>query len=443
MSSRVLRSIIVGGLALAIGVGGMLILFSLRKAPAEASAVVEERSIHVTAIEAVPEDIVVRISGYGEVRPVRSVEIASELSGSVIEVNPNLIVGGQVKKGDVLFAIDARVYETELTEIEAQLARWNTTLRRLRTEKANDESRLKTLKRSRDLAQKKYERTEALFEQTIGNRTEMEEAEEHYNDTLDRVEQLAREVSIYPILIEETEHSLSAEKARRDRATINVEQTKVRAPFDARVTTVGVEEGHFASMGVPVVTLADDSSLEIAVKLDAKDARDWLRFDELAENEHTAWFAGLSRVACQVRWVEEDNGATWGGTLHRVEEFDADTRSLTVTIRVDGDVACRSESGLPLVSGMFCEVTIPGRMLHDVYRLPQWAVGVDGSAFLAKEERLQPLPVEIRHTDGETIFVSGDIQPGDTIVTTRLINPMANTLLNVVFENDSPQPTTD
>ena len=444
MKGMVVRSLVFGGLVLGAGIGGMLILLSVRKAPAEASGATEERSIRVDGARAIPEDVVVRIPGYGEARPVRSVEIAPEVSGTVESVHPHLVVGGVVEAGAVLFSIDPWVYESQLVELEAQLARWGATLSRLETEYENDADRLTTLERTNDLSRARYDRAVELFGESIGNRTEMDEAEQQLNDTADRVNQLRRQVAVYPALIEEAKQSMAAEKARKQRAETSIARTQVRAPFDARVTAVHVEEGAFLALGATAVGLADDSSLEVAVKLDATDARDWLRFDEGAVNDTTAWFSGLSQVPCEVRWVEEASEGVWQGVLDRVEAFDSASRTLTVTIRVAGDEACGvGAHRLPLVAGMFCEVVIPGRVLEDVYRLPQWAVGVDGTTYLAKDGRLRATPVEILHSEGETVFVSGAIEPRDLIVTTRLINPMENTLLDVSLIDESDASSTD
>lgn len=368
MRRLMIRSLTLGALVLGVGVGGMLLLISMREAPAEATAPKEERSIRVITIEAIPEDVVIRISGYGQTRPIRTVAIAPQISGSVVEVHPNLVVGGLVPKNELIFAIDARIYETELAEIEAELARWNATLTRHETEFRNDEARLVTLHRTLAIAKTKYDRAAELFDQAIGNKSDMEEAEQHHNDTIDRVEQLEHQIALYPIRIEETRQSMAADAARRERAQINVALAQVRAPFDARVTKLDLEVGHFAPAAVSVLELADDTALEIPVKLDATDVRHWLRFDHVTTPSNTAWFAALTQVPCEIRWVEDTDGQTWEGTLHRVEQFDPETRTLTVAVRISSQNACQVDGqGLPLVAGMFCEVTIPGRTLRDVY----------------------------------------------------------------------------
>ncbi len=436
MRRLIVRSLVLGALVLGVGVGGMLLMISMRKAPAEATAPKEERSIRVTAIEAISEDVVVRISGYGQTRPIRTVAIAPQISGSVIEVHPNLVVGGLVPKNELLFAIDARTYQTELAETEAQLARWRATLTRHETQFKNDEARLDTLRRTLAIAKTKYDRAAELFEQAIGNMSDVEEAEQHYNDTIGRVEQLEHLIALYPIRIEETRQSMAADAARKERAEINAALAQIRAPFDARITTLDLEVGHFAAAGVSVLELADDAALEIPVKLDAIDVRRWLRFDDVTTASDTAWFAALTQVPCEIQWTEDTDGQTWEGTLHRVEQFDPETRTLTVAVRIPSENACRNTGqGLPLVAGMFCEVIIPGHTLRDVYRLPQSAITVDNTVYLAKDGRLQAAQVEILHTEGGAAYVAGGIRPHDSVVTTRLINPLENTLLDIAPED--------
>lgn len=196
--------------------------------------------------------------------------------------------------------------------------------------------------------------------------------------------------------------------------------------------------GQYVVPGVAVLTLADDSILEIPVKLDARDARQWLGFNGTVQAPGVAWFREPEHVKCRIRWSEEVNGHAWEGTLHRVEQFDPATRTLTVVIRVPGAAALSADGdGLPLVAGMFCEVVIPGRTMHGVYGLPHWAVNMDGTVLLAKGGRLKTVPVRVLRTEGETAYISEGLEPDDVVITTRLINPLDNTLLDVHLEGEA------
>lgn len=430
MKRPAFRGFLLGTGILGFGAAVMLLLFSMKEPPAEASAGSTERSLTVTTISAVPRDIPVTLKGYGEVRPLRSAAIAPQVSGAVVEVHPKLVVGGTVQEGATLFEIDPRTYQMRVSEAKAVEAQWETAVKRLKTEETNDRARLDTLERTRELARAKFLRAKTLLTEQIGNQSEVDSAEQQLNNTADFVDLLERELNVYPIRIEEARQSLAVATAKCDQAELDLARTRVKAPFDAHISGLSIELGNSAVAGEPAVTLSDDSILEILVKLDARDARQWLRFDETSDQENTGWFTALHLAECSVAWTEDAEGHHWSGTLHRVEDFDSASRTLTVAVRVDTNEArLHDGAGLPLVAGMFCEVTIAGETMRDVYELPQQVVTVDDTVFLSANDRLRAVPVTILRRELDTVYVSQGISPGDRIITTRLISPLENTLL--------------
>ncbi|HSO21114.1 MAG TPA: hypothetical protein VLT88_16725, partial [Desulfosarcina sp.] len=107
------------------------------------------------------------------------------------------------------------------------------------------------------------------------------------------------------------------------------------------------------------------------------------------------------------------------------------TRTLTVAVRVSAEAATGGgPRSLPLVEGMFCAVEIPGRTLRDVYRLPRQAVSFENKAYLVNpDSRLQTVSVDVERIEGEYVYVGRGLSPGDTVVVTRLIDPLENALL--------------
>ena len=221
-------------------------------------------------------------------------------------------------------------------------------------------------------------------------------------------------------------------------AATNLERCEARAPFNARIKSVSLEKGQYVTPGQNVVTLADDSVLEILVPLDSRDARKWLRFREDKTNQKAAWFSSLEQVPCQISWTENNNGQTWDGRLHRVVKFDQQTRTLTVAVRVDAETAKKIKSlSLPLAEGMFCSVKIPGRTLHSVFQLPRQAVSFDNTVYIAVDNRLKTVPVKVARVEGENAYVADGLNAGDMVVTTRLIDPLENALLQITNKKET------
>ena len=427
----VVKSAVACGVILMIGVLGMTKLASLKKPPAEAK--VEERSLQVEAQTVKPENIQVFITGYGETRALDVVSISPEVSGRIVAIHPRLEVGERVAKGDILFRIDPADYRAAQEEALATEQQLKNTILRLEKQYGIDRQRLKTLQRNRDLAAAEYNRFRKLFEEgNVVAQSRVEAAEQSMNAATDQADQMAQTVALYPLRIKETENSLSAARARRDLATVRLKRCEVKAPFNGRVTTVGLEKGQYVTPGQAVVTLADDSILEIQVSLDSRDARQWLQFNGKQTARDTAWFAGLEPVNCKIRWTEDNNGQAWNGRLHRVVKFEPQTRTLTVAVRLDaGDAAAGSRGAMPLVEGMFCSVQIPGRTLTGVFRLPRPAVSFENTVYKVVENRLKTVSVNVARLEGDFAYIAGGLSTGDTVVTTRLIDPLENALLEI------------
>lgn len=414
-----------------IGVIGMSKLASLKKPPAE--SMVAERRLRVETLDVRAEKVPVQITGYGEVRVLNEVMIASEVAGKIVKVHPSLEVGEIIPAGETLFKIDDINYQASLKEADAAVAQWETTIQRLKTQATIDEKRLKTLKRNRDLSRGEFERIRSLFDvDKVGTRSGVERAEQAYNATVDQADQMAQAVTLYPMRTREAQSSLAAAKARQIFAQANLKRCRVKAPFEGRIKSVTIEKGQYVTPGKPLMTLADDSTLEIHVPLDSRDARRWLRFDHNNATGKSAWFAGLEDLPCTIHWTEDINEHFWKGQLNRVVNFDSKTRTLTVAIRLDGQSAQEGEAmGLPIVEGMFCEVRIPGKVLNDVFRLPRGAVSFDNTVFVSVDNRLKTVDVEVARKDADYAYVSAGLRPGDKVITTRLIDPIENALLEI------------
>ncbi|CAB5132953.1 RND efflux system, membrane fusion protein [Olavius algarvensis associated proteobacterium Delta 3] len=426
---KVLRRILICSGVLLLGIIGMTTLAGLKKPPKEVK--VDERAIRVEVLKTQAEDVEIYITGYGEAQTLRQVEISPEVSGRIVATHPRLKVGEIIPKGDILFQIDERNYIAARDEARAAVQQWKTAIARLKKQQVIDAQRLKTLERNRALAKSEFERLRSLEARNVSSRSGVERAEQAYNTASDQAAQMAVSVTLYPIRIKEAQSSLAAARARLVAADANLERAQVRALFDGRLKAVSIENGEYVSPGKPALTLADDSILEIQVPIDSRDARQWLRFDAPPSGGQTAWFSGLTPVKTRIHWTEDKSGHSWEGALHRVVKFDQKTRTLTLAVRVDAAAARAGGGGLPLVEGMFCSVSIPGRTLYGVFRVPRQAVSFEETVFLADGNRLKTLPVVLARTQGQEAFIAGGIADGDLVITTRLVDPLENALLHI------------
>lgn len=440
-STSTLMRIVITLAIIAIGYRGMIYLIDSKKDPAQVE--ISEQILRVDVLSVTFTDVPVMIEGYGQVRSRDIVSIAPEVPGRVVALNPKLEAGEIIPANEVLFEVDPRDYQARVDESTASLKQLNNTITRLTKQLKIDTQRLETFKRSRTLAKTEYERFKSLYDNDkVGTQSQVDAAELALNQANDAYDQLALTLDLSPIRIEEANNALDSATAMAKLAATNLERCQVSVPFVARVKSVKLEKGQYVSLGVPILTLADDSILEVSIPIDSKQARTWLEFDET--DSPTAWFDNLKHVAVQVEWTEEHNSPIWNGQLNRVEKFDPTTRTLTLVAQIKSEDASSPIQGtLPLVEGMFCKIAIPGKMARNVVELPVECVSFSQdsqgyrNAFIAKADpentdkiRLSEIKVLESHIKDESIFIQKGLAEGDLVVVTRLINPLKNSLLD-------------
>jgi hypothetical protein len=79
--------------------------------------------------------------------------------------------------------------------------------------------------------------------------------------------------------------------------------------------------------------------------------------------------------------------------------------------------------------------------MRDVYRLPRQAVSFENKIYLASaESRLKTVDVNVARIEGEFAFVDQGLKPGETVILTRLIDPLENALLDIADAAAAKEP---
>jgi len=371
-------------LILAVGVGGFRALKKMKKPPTAKEVVEQALPIEVMTVQ--PVDFPVRIQGYGDVISRTRVVLSSEVSGRITFKRGQLDVGRVVEQDEKLFEIDRQDYQLDLTTAESLLT---------------------ILTRDQEIARAEYTRIDNLYRtKKVGSQSGVEKAEAAMNSIANQLQQVHQ---------------------NKERARIKLNRCVVRAPFTGRVSKVEVEQDEYVNPGQKMITLVNDGALEIIVSLDSRDAAIWLRLSTDKEQLAGSWFAQPQPVRCTVVWSENIE-VKGNGLLDRIVRFDPKTRMLSVAVSLDQT----NPSAFPLADGMFCRVTIPGRMLEQVYVVPRQAVSFTGSVYVVEGGRLQTRKVTVVREDEDTAVISDGLVPGDTVITTRLENPLSNSLVRIM-----------
>ncbi|MFK7894915.1 MAG: efflux RND transporter periplasmic adaptor subunit [Myxococcota bacterium] len=387
-------------LALALGFLGYQLLVATKEKPEEQEPVVISPLVRV--MEATPEDLRLTVVSRGTVMPRTESDLVAEVRGRVVSVSPGLRAGGVFAKGDELLRLDDREFL-----IARDRARATLEVRKSEAALAISEAR-----RRRELARR-----------GAASSADLEQFENR--------ERVANAGLI------EAESVLA-------QARLDLERTRVRAPYDGRVRERNVDVGQFVSPG---------SKLGRIFAIDYAEIRLPIQTDDLAHLEFQAGASGMleSAEGTGVRLSGRLGGQElfWPARLVRAEAaIDERTRMLHVVARVDDPYALNQESGdsdtaadeaasrsganseevalartptAPLPSGLFVKAEIQGRALEDVFVLPVMALRDGDRVFVVdSESQLQIRPVRVARRDRDHVIVDGGVAQGDQIVVSPL-----------------------
>jgi HlyD family secretion protein len=217
------------------------------------------RNFDVQTVALVNGDVRRVVSTSGTVNPVVSVEVGSQLSGTVGELDADF--GSAVKRGQVLARIESSSFETRVREEEAGVAIAEANV--LLQQATGDRAQANLHKAELDL-----QRAESLVAKGATAQSNVDAA---------RAAQLsaAADVAIAKAQVQNAQATLAQHKATLESARIDLERTYIRSPIDGVVVERAVQTGQTvaASLSAPkLFTLAEDlSHVQILAQVDESD----------------------------------------------------------------------------------------------------------------------------------------------------------------------------
>ncbi|MBX3604449.1 MAG: efflux RND transporter periplasmic adaptor subunit [Piscinibacter sp.] len=164
----------------------------------------------VSAAPAVQKNVQLYEEFSGRLEATETVEVRARVAGTLEKVH--FRDGQEVRRGELLFSIDARPFAAELARAEAQLT---------------------AARSAAGLAVTEQARTKKLLAQKAVSQQEADEAEANLRNT---------------------QAAVGAAEAAVRSARLNVEYAQIRAPISGRVSRANVTAGNLVAVGDPVLT---------------------------------------------------------------------------------------------------------------------------------------------------------------------------------------------
>ncbi|MCV0429716.1 MAG: HlyD family efflux transporter periplasmic adaptor subunit, partial [Roseibium sp.] len=227
----------------------------------------QEKSYAVESVPVVQGDFAPEINIYGETTAGREVELRTLVGGEVVQVHPNLKAGGKVSKGEVLVAIDRFDYEGAVTEAEANLAEAQAVLvenqGRVRLQKANVVRAQEQL----ELAERDLVRAQSLLDSSAVTERTLDDRKLLVSQRQQTLEQAQNTLALEEAKIVQQTAVIKRQEWGLENAQRQLENTILKAPFDAIVRSESVELGRLVSVNDAVVSLFNSDEFEVRFTL--------------------------------------------------------------------------------------------------------------------------------------------------------------------------------
>lgn len=353
----------------------------VRSRPEVETQKVEPIAPLVRVLTAERTDVPLDVKAQGTVLPRTEAELVAQVAGEVVATSPDFVAGGFFARGEMLLRLDARDYELAVERANAQIAQAEVQL---------------------------------ALEEAEANVAREEWAE-------------LGEGEPGPLVLREPQTAqaranLAAARAALQKAQLDLDRTKIRAPFAGRVRAKRVDLGQYVAPGTPLASIhaidfaevrlpvADDQLAYLDLPLAYRDARD-------AE--------GGPDVVLEARFGRERHA--WQGRIVRTEgELDPRTRMLNLVARVEDPYGRSGEDPdrPPLAVGLFVEATIDGRLAEDVFVLPRAALrpgaGGPDQVLVVDDGRLRFRDVSVLRLTEQRAILDAGLEPGEQVVVSPL-----------------------
>ncbi|WP_305984326.1 efflux RND transporter periplasmic adaptor subunit [Roseibium sp. MMSF_3544] len=378
---------------------------------------IQETSYAVETVTVAQGDFAPDINVFGETTAGREVELRALVGGEVVDVHPNLKAGGHVSGGEILVAIDRFDYEGAVTEAQANLAEAQAGLveseGRVELEKANVVRAQEQL----EFAQRDLERAEELIGRGAVTERTVDDRRLLVSQRQQTVEQRQNSLALEEAKVVQQNATVKRLQWRLENAERQLENTILRAPFDAIVRSEAAEPGRLVSVNDAVVALYSSDDFEV-------------RFT-LSDNQYGRLLADSGTVVdrpVEVTWYLGNKAVTYPATVSRIGADVASTRGgVDLIATIDN-----SDASVPLRPGAFVEISLPDQTYRESFRIPETAYYGEGTVYVVKDSRLVPRDVIAQAIDNGFILVTGDLEPGETLLTTRIPEAGAGLLVNDV-----------
>jgi len=389
---------------LALGVGGTVALVKSRKKPPRKPTLKKSMLVEVLKVSQVRRKV--QVMSNGTIQPRQEATIAPEVSGKVRWINSALVVGGFMKVGERMLAIEPADYKLFVDKARSAVA-----------------LAAKNLALAESSA--RVARTEWKLHGGAGTRSK------------------PNPLTLYEPQLKAAQAAMASARADLEQAKLNLRRTVVTAPFNLRVRRKRVDKGQYVRVGQELATVYGTDVAEVIVPLPVSELR-WLKIPRRIHRRGRL-SSRRSKEEGPPVIVRLKTGAgvheRQGVLVRSVGEVDPTGRMSKVVVAIEDPYHLRKKAApadQPAVDfeiGAFVEVALRGKALEQVVPIPVEALHAGSVVWvLKKDNTLEIRPVTAARLSETEALISSGLRPGERIVLSHVAGAVNGMRLRVAGE---------
>jgi multidrug efflux pump subunit AcrA (membrane-fusion protein) len=441
-----------------LGISGFLVLGQRQPPPPRDTGGDKAPLVKTVAVQPHTQGLAIQVNGV--VVPYREITMAAEVTGRILYKNPDSRSGRFVTKGTELVRIDPADFELEVNQLEAELKQGQ------RNQEENVQEIVNTQKLAKlaedQLALQKKSLQRVVKTGIASSQQDLDEAQKAVLTAENSLQTLLNLEKLLDVRQNKLKAAIDVIAAKKARAELDLQRTKIVAPVDGVIIDCPVEEDSHIQAGKTVIVIEDTSAVEVKCNLLMSDLAwvlqqapvksEQLNGDPLALSDYE-----LPHTPVEVQYQFGHQVLVWKGHLARYEGPGLDEKTRTVPVRVVVDeprsFSLKSTAGAPatpaasgqeklikingpkaLMRGMFVTVRVLITPQVPLVSVPEEALKPGNVVWCVRDGKLAAVPVQIVQTAKGRIIVqaSEHLSAVDRVI----ITPLAHAVNGIIVREE-------
>jgi len=360
---------------------------------------------------------------FGKVESLQVAQLRTTISAPVKEVLKH--EGALVNKGDLLIQLDAREIELAVNVARAKYDRNQALLESIRTEFAMSQDLLVHYQNLNEFGDSRLGRAVDLHLKGMISDSNLDDARQNSSERAIVLQQYTARIADFPHRLAQQQATLDESSAHLQKALMDLDQTRIVAPFSGRVIKSDLAQGDRVIAGTRLIAIADYGELEVRASVPTEVG--YLMRQKMQQGE-------------QIIAHAEIDGRKLEFFLHRIS---ADIKAGQSGI----DVFFRDPTGEAIDIGRTLRLAVTLPEQRNVIAMPVHALHENQTVFKVEENRLKAVRFESagdymnEQGDFSTLIRSEQIQSGDQLMVSQLPRAITGLLVETIDTTGVSLPT--